>query len=95
MKKLLFILVMLSVLLSACGGGATPAAEAPAGAEPAARQWKSESRITAIPWISNIFCNFSNCSSRNLSAIQWLPDLCSKWSTNCSNANNNYNCSQW
>lgn len=45
MKKLLFILVMLSVLLSACGGGATPAAEAPAGAEPAASGEKVEIRV--------------------------------------------------
>ncbi|MCG2784247.1 MAG: sugar ABC transporter substrate-binding protein [Anaerolineae bacterium] len=45
MKKLLFVFVLFSLLLAACGGGATPASDAPAAGEPAASGEKIEIRV--------------------------------------------------
>ncbi len=45
MKKLLFVFVLFSLVLAACGGGAAPATEAPAGGEPATGDEKVEIRV--------------------------------------------------
>ena len=50
MKKLLFVFVLFSLVLAACGGGTTPAADAPAGGEPAVDAPAAGEKIEIRVW---------------------------------------------
>lgn len=50
MKKLLFVLALLSLVLSACGGGSTPAPQPPSGDQPDVEQPAAQAKIEIRVW---------------------------------------------